>query len=544
MAEKRDNKPFYRWVPRPAGIIVLLLMFIPPTFSGGAYLSNIGEMTGGLGVWNEDIQLAAFFTSIGMCLFVPFLVPFLQARRIRQTYLWCFGTLAVLNIVCAETTSLPVLCGTCLVIGFVRIIVMLNCTFTIAPYLTGVNTLNMFTMTETPSPEVQYRMERMRTFLMPVLYFYILLIAQGSNVVTSWFAYNYHWQASYYATDAMLLMAMLLVVLLMPNENRPYSYKIEWIKVPDLLLMTVALCCMAYVLIYGKTLDWFDSLSITVCFGVMLITLGLFLWRSIKMGDRHYLPLRSFGYRNMLMALAIFVISIIFNSANSFVGSFTKLTTSADNYHAASLSAWAILGCFIGLVIALLLVVRRVRFRTTFCLAFLLMASANAYMYFQYQTEGVWSNMAIPMVLNFAGLLMLYSLTAAFSMKVLPAKYLVAAVFIMIWSRNSVAPIIGSSIYSNWLNQKQQDYVERLSQDVNAENVYASASYDGTRIVGQLSGKGTYEASQLASTAIKGRVAKQSAILAMKDITGTTTVLLLISAGIVLFLPYRKGETT
>lgn len=210
MASPRDNRPFYDWMPRPLGILILMFMFIPPTFSGGAYLSNLSEMSGALGMLTEEIQLASFFTSIGMCLFVPFMVRFLQLRRIRQTYLWCFGLLIPLNYLCAVTTSLPVLLTACLAIGFVRVIVMLNCTFTIAPYLTGVNTLAMFTMTETPTPEAQYRMERMRTFLMPVLYCFILLIAQSSNIVTAWFAYEYHWQDAYYVVIAMLLVAMLL----------------------------------------------------------------------------------------------------------------------------------------------------------------------------------------------------------------------------------------------------------------------------------------------------------------------------------------------
>ena len=105
----RNNHPFHEWVPRPIGILVLLLMFVPPTFSGGAYLCNISEMSGSLGVWTEDIQLASFFTSIGMCLFPPFMVRFLQARRIRQTYLWCFLLLIPLNYICAVATSVPLL---------------------------------------------------------------------------------------------------------------------------------------------------------------------------------------------------------------------------------------------------------------------------------------------------------------------------------------------------------------------------------------------------------------------------------------------------
>ena len=42
--------------------------------------------------------------------------------------------------------------ASCFFIGIVRIMLMLNNTFTIAPYLTGMNTLAIFTMTEEPEP--------------------------------------------------------------------------------------------------------------------------------------------------------------------------------------------------------------------------------------------------------------------------------------------------------------------------------------------------------------------------------------------------------
>ena len=194
MSEQSSNFPFYSWVPKPLGIVIMLLMFVPPTFSGGAYLCNISEMSGDLALWTEDIQMASFFTSIGMCLFPPFMVRFLQARRVKQTYLMGFFLLILLNGICALTTSRIVLFASCFFIGIVRIMLMLNNTFTIAPYLTGMNTLAMFTMTEEPSPAVQYQLERKRTFLMPVLYCLILLISQLSNMLLSWFAYEYRWQ--------------------------------------------------------------------------------------------------------------------------------------------------------------------------------------------------------------------------------------------------------------------------------------------------------------------------------------------------------------
>lgn len=544
MNKQKTNQPFYQWVPRPVGILILLLMFVPPTFSGGAYLCNLSEMTGGLGVWAEDIQLASFFTSIGMCLFPPFMLRFLQARRIKQTYLWCFLLLIPLNYICAVTTSVPVLLAACLLTGFVRVIVMLNCTFTIAPYLTGMDTLAMFTMTEEPTAEVQYALERKRTFLMPVLYTYILLISQLSNMLTAWFAYEYHWQDAYYVVIGMLLVAVLLVVCTMPDEENRHIYKVEWAKVPDMLLMTVALCSMAYVLVYGKTLDWLDSQRIRWALALFLFSGGVFLLLALRHKREYYLPLEVFTYRNVWISMLLFLLTMIFNSASMFTGTFAKLATPINNMQGAFLSGWAIIGCLLGLLLSVLLVVKKVRFRTVFIVAFLLMTAANVCLYFQYQTMGLFDNMILPTVLNYTGLLMLYSLVAAFGMKHLPSRYLVTFVFLMIWMRNAIAPVIGSSLYSNWLNERQQYYITRLQQTVDNENPLAASAFMQTKRMGQAGGKGTLEAEQLSTTSLKGRITVQATIVAMKDITGQTALLLLGTAALVVLLPYHKKETT
>ena len=544
MEEAPANLPFYRWMPKPVGILILMFLFVPPTFSGGAYLSNLNEMSGELGLLVEEVQLASFFTSIGMCLFVPFMVRFLQARSVRRTYIWCFGLLIPLNYICAVTTSVPILLASCLLIGFVRVIVMLNCTFTIAPYMTGVNTLSMFTMTEIPAFETQYRMERMRTFLMPVLYCFILLIAQSSNIVTAWFAHEYSWQDAYYVTVGMLFVAILMVLTTMPDVRNNEKYHIEWSKVPEMIFMTVALCCMAYVLAFGKTLDWFDSRQILIATAIMLISIGLFLLASIRNGDDAYLPLGVFRFRNIWMSMLLFLFAMIFNSANVFVGSFSKISTSINNYHSASLSIWAIVGCLAGLILSVLLVVRKVRFRTTFIVAFLFMALSNAVLYFQYQTSGLFENMIWPMVLNFTGLLMLYSLVAAFGMKSLPSRYLATFVFLMIWMRNSIAPVIGASIYSNWLNDRQQYHISVLAENITASHPVPVATYVQNMNIAKASGKSSFESEQFASLAMKGEVTIQATIVAMKEITGNTVAMILIVTGITFLLPYHKNETT
>ena len=96
--------------------------------------------------------------------------------------------------------------------------------------------------------------------------------------------------------------------------------------------------------------------------------------------------------------------------------------------------------------------------------------------------------MILPTVLNYTGLLMLYSIVAAFGMKSLPSRYLATFVCLMIWMRNAIAPIIGSSIYTNWLNHRQQYYVTRLAQTVDSENTLAANAFLQAKRIGYAGG--------------------------------------------------------
>ena len=83
----------------------------------------------------------------------------------------------------------------------------------------------------------------------------------------------------------------------------------------------------------------------------------------------------------------------------------------------------------------------------------------------------------------------------------------------------------------------------RLAQTVDGENDTAARTFTLTKLAGQAGGKGTLEAEQLASTSLKGRVTVQAAIVAMKDITGQTILLIAGAIVLVFILPYHKGET-
>ena len=53
MPSSPKNYPFYNWVPKPVGIIILFVFFLPILTVGGTYSEASTEMMSGLGIISE-----------------------------------------------------------------------------------------------------------------------------------------------------------------------------------------------------------------------------------------------------------------------------------------------------------------------------------------------------------------------------------------------------------------------------------------------------------------------------------------------------------
>ena len=106
MEEEYKNYPFYDWVPKPLGIIFMIILFVPMITMSGVYSANSGEMMSGLGIQSEYIAFAGFCTSIGMAAFSPFFYDLVCIRREKMMCIVGFSILFILSFVCAQTDSL------------------------------------------------------------------------------------------------------------------------------------------------------------------------------------------------------------------------------------------------------------------------------------------------------------------------------------------------------------------------------------------------------------------------------------------------------
>ena len=128
------NYPFYNWVPKWLGILILVLMFIPILTVGGVYSVNSTEMMSGLGIISEHITFTNFATSIGMAAFCPFLYRLVVIRREKMMCLAGFSMMYVLSYICAETDSIFLLALCSVLMGFLRMVLMMVNLFTLILY--------------------------------------------------------------------------------------------------------------------------------------------------------------------------------------------------------------------------------------------------------------------------------------------------------------------------------------------------------------------------------------------------------------------------
>ena len=276
-----QNYPFYDWVPKPVGILILILLFIPILTVGGVYSANSGEMMSGLGILSEHIQFVGFVTSIGMAAFAPFFYDLVRIRREKLMCLVGFSIMYLLSYVCAVTESIFLLALCSLIMGFLRMVLMMVNLFTLIKYAFGMEATRNITPGNEPSDEEGWdRLDREKSTSMPIIYLFFMILGQVGTALTAWLAYEYEWQYVYYFMMGTILLSILIIFITMPFHSYPGErFPITFSKFGNVVVFSCMVTCFIYILVYGKTLDWFDDPTIvraallTLLFGAIFIYL-------------------------------------------------------------------------------------------------------------------------------------------------------------------------------------------------------------------------------------------------------------------------------
>ena len=537
------NYPFYNWVPKWLGILILVLMFIPILTVGGVYSVNSTEMMGGLGIISEHITFTNFATSIGMAAFCPFLYRLVVIRREKMMCLAGFSMMYVLSYICAETDSIFLLALCSVLMGFLRMVLMMVNLFTLILYAGRIEAyLKIKPGLEPVDGEGWDKLDIERSIAQPGIYLFFMILGQLGTSLTAWLAYEYEWQYVYYYMMGMLLVCILVIFVTMPyhrfqNKRFPINFR----QFGNATLFCIPLVCFTYVMVYGKVLDWWDDPTIRMAAITAVLTGALFFYMESTHRSPYYL-VGVLKLRTIRMGVLFYFLLMFFNSSAMFVNVFAGIGMKLDNWQNASLGNWTMLGYFIGGMITIFLSMKKVHFKYIFAGGFIMLGMAALFMYFEVQTDGLYERMKYPVIIRSTGMMMLYSLIPTYATQRMPYKFLSSWICTMMTIRMVIAPSLGAAVYTNALQERQQNYVTRYAQDVDLLNPETSASFLGTVRGMSYQGKSKAEAVNMAALSAKGRIQVQATLVAVKEMAGWTLYACLACAIFVLVVPYPKRK--
>ena len=538
---KNKNFPFYDWVPKPLGIIFLMLLFIPIMTVSGAYSANSSEMVGGLGILSEHISFIGFCTSIGMAAFSPFFYDLVCIRREKFMCLVGFIILSLLSFVCANTDSIFLIATCSLVMGFVRQTLLMCNLFTLIKYAFGIEATINVTPGNEPTDEKGWdALDKEKTTSMPTIYFFFMILGQIGTWLTAWFAYHYEWQYVYYFMMGAMLLAVIIIMFTMPfNGYEGGKIPITFSKFGNVTVFSLMCCSFIFIMVYGKVLDWYDHPYIRWATLICIVFTTLFVWLE-KTQRSPYFLLSAFRLKSIQGGIFLFFGLMILNSSQMFVNIFVGVGMKIDNYQNAVLGNWVLVGYFLGLVMAVISSAKGISLKWLFFLGFVFIGLAALYMYFEVQTAGLYDRMKWPVIIRATGMMLLYSVTAVYANQRMPYKFLSTWVCIMLTVRMIVAPGIGSALYSNVLQYRQQYYITRYSHDYNRTETSTDATYKQTIRGMKAQGRSDAEAETMAAMSLKGNVQVQATLSAVKEMAGWTFYACFACAGIVIAVPWTK----
>lgn len=537
------NYPFYNWVPKPLGILILVLLFLPILTAGGVYSVNSTEMMSGLGIISEHIQFTNFATSIGMAAFAPFLYRLVLIRREKMMCLAGFSLMYIFSFICAKTDSVFLLALCSLLMGFLRMVLMMVNLFTLILYAGGIEAY--LKITPGMEPETANGWDKLdieRSAAQPAIYLFFMILGQIGTSITAWMAFEYEWQYVYYFMMGMLLLSILVIFITMPyHKFQSHRFPINMRQFGNATVLCTMLLCFTYIMTYGKVLDWYDAPTIRWATVGGVISAGLFIYLESMHRNPYYI-LGVLRLRTIRMGILFYFLLMFLNSSAMFVNVFTGIGMKLDNWQNATLGNWCMAGYAIGGLLTIGLSVKGVHFKYLFAGGFLLLGLSAMFMYFEVQSAGLYERMKYPVIIRSTGMMMLYSLIPTYATQRMPYKYLSTWICTMLTVRMVLAPSIGGAVYSNLLQERQQHYITRYAQNVDMLNPDASTSFNGTLQGMYYQGKSKAEAINMAATSTKGRIQVQATLSAVKEMAGWTLYACLFCTIFTLIIPYPKRK--
>ncbi|MDE6347157.1 MAG: hypothetical protein K2L60_00425 [Bacteroides sp.] len=350
------------FIPRRLKPYLFIFFVLIIQFSGGVYLAAASDMLGTTALMQEDILMAGYASLIGLA--INFAVMFrIKFRFSNRSQLIAAGiVLMAANIICAYTTSVPLLVGTCFVAGWFRMQATLACNSTIQLWLTPVRDMAIF-----------------------FCYVYIIVdsVIQLSGIATIYTAFFAQWEYMHWIMTGLLALMILLVMLLVKPVRGPMFIPLLGIDWIGAALWAGFMLSFTFICVYGNYYDWWEAAEIRGATLIGLACLGINLWRATFL-HHPYISFRAMKNRNVIRATGIYLVFFtLIATEHVFEHSYAASILGFDETNLIDLNWYAFVGIIAGCAFTYFtFALRKWRYKTMTAIAFALAAGYLACFYF------------------------------------------------------------------------------------------------------------------------------------------------------------------
>lgn len=348
------------FVPRRLKPWLFIIFVLIIQLSGGLYLAAASDMVGTTALMQEDILMAGYAQLVGMAInfAVMFRLKFRFSNRVALTV--CCIALIAANLICAHTTSVPLLVATCFVAGWFRMWATFACNSTIQLWITPVRDMAIF-----------------------FCYVYIIVdgVIQLSGVMTVYTAFFSQWEYMHWLMIGLL--ALMMVLVLVKPVKGPMQIPllgIDWIGAG---LWSVFMLCFTFICVYGNFYDWWESEEIAGATLLGLVCLAVNLWRASFL-HHPYISFMAMKNRNVIRATIIYLVFFtLMATEHVFEHSYAATVLGFDETNIIDLNWYVFVGIIAGVVFTYFtFALNKWRYKTMTAIGFALAAMYLAYFYF------------------------------------------------------------------------------------------------------------------------------------------------------------------
>lgn len=350
------------FIPRRLKPYLFILFVLIIQFSGGVYLAAASDMVGTTALMQEDILMAGYASLVGLA--INFAVMFrIKFRFSTRTQLLASAIILIAaNVICANTTSVPVLVTTCFIAGWFRMQATLACNSTIQLWLTPVRDMAIF-----------------------FCYVYIIVdsVIQLSGIATIYTAFFSQWEYMHWIMTGMLALLMIMVMVLVKPVRGPMFIPLLGIDWIGAILWAGFMMCFTFICVYGNYFDWWDAVEIRGAALIGLACLCINLWRASFL-HHPYISFRAMKNRNVIRATGIYLVFFtLIATEHVFEHSYAANILGFDETNLIDLNWYVFAGIIAGCAFTYFtFALRKWRYKTMTAIAFALAIVYLAYFYF------------------------------------------------------------------------------------------------------------------------------------------------------------------